>query len=56
MILKYIIVDGGMSDNIRPMLYQAKYTAYVANKMDDSESSEGRDNRVTVKPVKCIIQ
>jgi len=32
---KYILVDGGMSDNIRPMLYQAKYDAYIANKMDD---------------------
>jgi diaminopimelate decarboxylase len=41
---KYIIVDGGMSDNIRPMLYQAKYSAYVANKMDDSESSRVSDN------------
>ncbi len=49
---KYIIVDGGMSDNIRPMLYQAKYTAYVANKMDDSESSEGRDNRGNSKASK----
>ncbi len=32
---KYILIDGGMSDNIRPMLYQAKYSAYVANKMED---------------------
>lgn len=29
---KYIIVDGGMSDNIRPSLYNAKYEALVANK------------------------
>ncbi|MGH2773365.1 MAG: diaminopimelate decarboxylase [Actinomycetota bacterium] len=28
----YISVDGGMSDNIRPALYQAHYTALVANK------------------------
>lgn len=27
----YIFVDGGMSDNIRPALYQAKYTLDVAN-------------------------
>ncbi|WP_125569021.1 diaminopimelate decarboxylase [Companilactobacillus insicii] len=31
----YINVDGGMGDNIRPALYQAKYEAVVANKMDD---------------------
>lgn len=31
----YISVDGGMTDNIRPALYQAKYTASVANKMND---------------------
>ncbi len=31
-IRKYISVDGGMSDNIRPALYGAKYKALVANK------------------------
>ncbi len=29
---KYAAVDGGMSDNIRPALYQSKYHALVANK------------------------
>ena len=29
----YIAVDGGMGDNIRPALYQADYTAVVANKL-----------------------
>ncbi|WP_117160710.1 diaminopimelate decarboxylase [Paraliobacillus sp. X-1268] len=28
----YIAVDGGMTDNIRPALYQAKYDAILANK------------------------
>ena len=28
----YIAVDGGMSDNIRPSMYQALYTAEIANK------------------------
>ncbi len=37
---KYILVDGGMSDNIRPMLYQAKYDAYIANKMDDGRNTQ----------------
>jgi diaminopimelate decarboxylase len=31
-IKKYACVDGGMSDNIRPALYGAKYEALVANK------------------------
>lgn len=31
-IRKYVSVDGGMSDNIRPALYGAKYTALIANK------------------------
>lgn len=30
----YISVDGGMSDNIRPMLYDAAYEAFIANKAD----------------------
>ncbi len=30
----YISVDGGMSDNPRPITYQAQYTAVVANKMN----------------------
>jgi diaminopimelate decarboxylase len=30
----YISVDGGMSDNIRPILYGAKYSAFIANKMN----------------------
>lgn len=31
---KYVAVDGGMGDNIRPSLYQAQYSAIVANKAD----------------------
>lgn len=30
---KYLFVDGGMADNIRPALYQAKYTVEVANRI-----------------------
>lgn len=29
---KYISVDGGMTDNLRPALYQAEYEAVIANK------------------------
>jgi diaminopimelate decarboxylase len=32
----YVSVDGGIGDNIRPALYGAKYTARVANRMDDA--------------------
>ncbi|MFD1418135.1 diaminopimelate decarboxylase [Companilactobacillus keshanensis] len=34
-LTSYVNVDGGMGDNIRPALYQAKYEAVVANKMDE---------------------
>ena len=29
---KYVAVDGGMADNARPSMYQAEYTAQIANK------------------------
>ncbi len=32
-VRKYLAVDGGMSDNIRPALYGANYTAATANRM-----------------------
>ncbi|WP_048825314.1 diaminopimelate decarboxylase [Bacillus sp. B-jedd] len=31
-VRKYLAVDGGMSDNIRPALYQAKYEAVLASR------------------------
>ncbi len=33
---KYIAVDGGMADNPRPSMYQAKHTAIVANKANNT--------------------
>ncbi|UOQ93638.1 diaminopimelate decarboxylase [Halobacillus shinanisalinarum] len=36
----YVSVDGGMTDNIRPALYQAKYDAVLANRMDESRARE----------------
>ena len=35
-IRMYVSVDGGMGDNIRPALYGAKYTARLANRMDEA--------------------
>ena len=34
-IRKYVSIDGGMGDNIRVALYQAKYKGIVANKADE---------------------
>ncbi len=34
---KYVSVDGGMADNPRPSLYQAKYFAQIANKKEACE-------------------
>ena len=31
----YVAVDGGMSDNLRPMLYDTKYEALLANKVEE---------------------
>jgi len=45
---KYVAVDGGMADNPRPSLYQAKYTAEVAN------NTEGRNyEKVTIAGRYC---
>ena len=35
-VRKYVSLDGGMGDNIRPALYEARYEAVVANRMSDS--------------------
>lgn len=32
---EYIFIDGGMSDNIRPALYQAEYEACLGNRVND---------------------
>ncbi len=34
-VRRYLAVDGGMSDNIRPALYNAKYEAILANKANE---------------------
>ena len=34
-VRKYVSLDGGMGDNIRPALYDARYEAVVANRMSD---------------------
>jgi diaminopimelate decarboxylase len=39
---RYISIDGGMSDNIRPSLYGARYTALLANRLSDSATVDSR--------------
>ncbi len=39
-IRTYVSVDGGMADNIRPSLYDARYIAALANRDDSSSLSE----------------
>ena len=36
---KYVAIDGGMADNPRPSMYQAKYFAEIANKKDNLSSN-----------------
>ena len=36
----YVAIDGGMSDNPRPQLYRARYTALLANRAGDEPEAE----------------
>lgn len=36
-VRKYVSVDGGMTDNIRPALYQAEYDGILANRAQDAK-------------------
>ena len=44
----YLSVDGGMSDNLRPMLYGSRYEAIVANRAADAP-----DTLATVAGMHC---
>ncbi|HEY55406.1 MAG TPA: diaminopimelate decarboxylase [Dehalococcoidia bacterium] len=39
-VRRYVSVDGGIADNIRPALYQAKFEAVVANRMKEKEADK----------------
>ena len=45
---RYQAVDGGMSDNVRPSMYQAQYTVEVDNKPDEEECE-----KVTISGKHC---
>lgn len=47
-IRKYVSVDGGMADNVRPIMYQAEYSSQIANKASDAAT-----DRVTVAGKFC---
>ncbi len=47
-ILPYVSVDGGMADNIRPAMYDARYEALVANR-----ATEPPAERVTIAGKYC---
>jgi diaminopimelate decarboxylase len=36
----YVAIDGGMGDNVRPALYSARYSAFLANRMDENSTRE----------------
>ncbi|WP_404353576.1 diaminopimelate decarboxylase [Exiguobacterium aurantiacum] len=38
----YVSVDGGMTDNIRPALYDAEYDVIVATRMDEAKTLEAK--------------
>ena len=38
-IRKYVSVDGGMSDNVRPALYEADYSVRIANRHSDAAAT-----------------
>jgi diaminopimelate decarboxylase len=40
-VFTWVAVDGGMSDNLRPMLYGAGYEAHVADRLDPVGSGAG---------------
>jgi len=39
-VRKYVSLDGGMGDNIRPAMYDSVYEASVANRMSDTEEEK----------------
>lgn len=47
-VRRYVAVDGGMGDNIRPKLYGARYEAFLA-----SDPDRARDGKVTIAGKYC---
>lgn len=47
-VRKYLAVDGGMTDNLRPALYDSKYEAILANR-----ANEKHENKVSIAGKCC---
>jgi len=47
-VMRFVSIDGGMADNIRPALYESRYAALVANRVNDE-----RRETVTVAGKYC---
>ncbi len=49
----YVAVDGGMSDNLRPMLYDSRYEAMLANKAEAPATDVSPSPASTANPATC---
>ena len=49
----YVAIDGGMSDNPRPQLYGARYTALLANRAEEPAAAPTRSAASTASRETC---
>ena len=47
-VSRWVAVDGGMSDNLRPMLYGARYEAHVADRFGGETRVRARGQALRV--------
>ena len=52
----YVTVDGGMSDNPRPAMYNARYTALLANRADEAADRRLRGRRQALRVGDVLIE
>ena len=50
---RLVAVDGGMSDNLRPMLYGASYEAHVVTRMGADGRRRAAWSASTASPATC---
>ena len=48
-VRRYVAIDGGMSDNPRPQLYRAQYSALLAERADEAGDRRIRDRRQALR-------
>ena len=51
--VRFVAVDGGMSDNMRPMLYDAPYDADLVHRVGASRARPARWSASTASPATC---